>query len=224
LTTDKERREFEKMNVNEIFFSIQGESTFAGMPCVFIRLSGCDLRCRYCDTEYAFAEGRDMTVPEILAAVRAWPARLALVTGGEPMLQPTVRDLFRDLLESGYTVLLETGGHRSLEGVDPRVHKIMDFKCPSSGMESRNDYTNARYLTPGDELKFVIGDREDFDWACRLIRRLGRGLNVGQILFSPVHGSVSPAELADWVLACGLPVRMQLQLHKYIWPDIKRGV
>jgi len=211
------------MKVNEIFYSIQGESSFAGKPCAFIRLAGCDLRCSYCDTEYAFSEGREMSVPEILQAIEAYPTRLALVTGGEPMLQPVVHDLFCSLLEKDYAVLVETGGHMSLASVDPRVHKIMDFKCPSSGMENRNDYDNIRYLTPGDELKFVVSGRDDFDWACDLIRQHKETLQVGNILFSPVHLKVAFTDLADWVLSCGLDVRVQLQLQKIIWPDINRG-
>jgi 7-carboxy-7-deazaguanine synthase len=212
------------MKIKEIFYSIQGESSHAGRPCAFIRLSGCDLRCSYCDTEYAFSEGMEMSIPEILQEIETYPVRLVLVTGGEPLLQPSVHDLFKSLLERDYTVLVETGGHRSLAPVDPRVHKIMDFKCPSSGMEAHNDYANIRYLNPADELKFVIGDRNDFDWACGLIQRNGDSLKVGNILFSPVHGRVSFAELAEWVLACGLDVRLQIQLHKLIWPDVRRGV
>ena len=211
------------MKINEIFYSIQGESSFAGRPCAFIRLAGCDLRCSYCDTAYAFSDGREMSVAEILQAIEAYPTRLALVTGGEPMLQPAVHDLFRSLFEKDYTVLVETGGHVSLATVDPRVHKIMDFKCPLSGMESRNDYDNIQYLTPGDELKFVVSGREDFDWACDLIRKYKDSLKAGNILFSPVHPKVAFPDLADWVLSCGLDVCLQLQLHKIIWPDIKRG-
>jgi 7-carboxy-7-deazaguanine synthase len=212
------------MKVNELFYSIQGESSYMGRPCIFIRLSGCNLRCTYCDTPYAFYDGAEMSIPEILQAVEKYPTRLALVTGGEPMLQPAVHELFARLLERNYTVLLETGGQVSLAEVDPRVHKIMDFKCPSSGMEGYNDYGNVRHLTSNDELKFVIGDRNDFDWACDLIRQYDLVACVDQILFSPVHPKISSADLAEWVLACGLPVRLQLQLHKIIWPDSQRGV
>ena len=211
------------MKINEIFYSIQGESTFAGRPCAFIRLAGCDLRCGYCDTEYAFTDGREMSVTQILREIEAYPTKLVLVTGGEPMLQTAVHDLFNSLLGENYTVLVETGGHISLATVDPRVRKIMDFKCPSSGMESRNNYENMRFLTSGDELKFVVGDRDDFDWACDLIRQNRDSLKVGSILFSPVGDKVALSDLADWVLSCGLDVRFQLQLHKVIWPDIKRG-
>jgi 7-carboxy-7-deazaguanine synthase len=211
------------MRINEIFYSIQGESTFAGKPCAFIRLAGCNLRCSYCDTEYAFSDGIKMSIPEILHEIEAYPTNLALVTGGEPMLQPAVHDLFDSLLGKSYTVLVETGGHMPLASVDPRVHKIVDFKCPSSGMEGHNDYGNIRYLTSGDELKFAVSDRSDFDWACDLIRRNRESIKVGNILFSPVHGIVALADLAEWILNSGLDVRIQIQLHKIIWPDIKRG-
>lgn len=212
-----------QMKISEIFYSIQGETTFAGRPCAFIRLAGCDLRCSYCDTEYAQSGGEDRSIDEILGEIEKYPARLAMVTGGEPMLQADVHVLFRALMERGYTVLVETGGHISLAGVDARVYKIMDVKCPSSGMEQHNDYANIDCLTSRDELKFVIGDRRDFDWACNLIRKNRERLKVGQILFSPVTGKVSFQRLAEWILSCGLDVRLQLQLHKIIWPEIKRG-
>jgi len=211
------------MKINEIFYSIQGESTSAGLPCVFIRLTACDLRCTYCDTEYAFFEGKEMSVPEIVRAIEPYPTRLVLVTGGEPLLQPSVHDLFRELLDRGYTVCLETGGHRSLKDVDRRVRKIMDLKCPSSGMCERNDYENIRHLTGADEIKFVVGDRADFDWACAIIRRYDLPSRVGTVLFSPVYNKLPYSDLARWVLDSGLPVRLQLQLHKIIWPDIRRG-
>ncbi|MBN2241438.1 MAG: radical SAM protein [Acidobacteria bacterium] len=211
------------MKICEIFYSIQGESSFAGSPCAFIRLAGCDLRCSYCDTQYAFSGGTEMPVAKILGEIEAFPTHLALVTGGEPMLQDSVHDLLRALLDKNYEVLLETAGHRPLGGVDPRVHKIMDLKCPSSGMERHNDYANIRYLTPGDELKFVVGDRKDFDWACGLIRQYKDALRVGRILVSPVHGQVPLENLAQWILSCGLPVFLGIQLHKIIWPDSDRG-
>lgn len=212
------------MKVCEIFFSIQGESSFAGLPCAFVRLAGCDLRCTYCDTQYAFDEGMEMSIFEVLEAVEAYPSRLVLVTGGEPMLQSSVHDLFAELLERDYTVLLETGGHISLAEVDSRVHKIMDLKCPSSGMENHNDYENINYLTRKDELKFVVGDRQDFDWTCDIIRRYDVASRVGVILVSPVYGKLSYRDLADWILKSGIPARLQPQLQKIIWPDIKRGV
>jgi 7-carboxy-7-deazaguanine synthase len=212
------------MKINEIFYSIQGESSHAGKPCAFIRLAACDLRCVYCDTEYAFYEGREMSVEQILAAIGAYPTRLALVTGGEPLLQPQVHDLFRALLDLEYTVCLETGGHRPVQDVDPRVHKIMDLKCPSSGMMSRNHYANIGHLTRADEVKFVIADRADFDWACEQTREHALVEKTGCVLFSPVYRAVSYETLARWVLESGLAVRMQIQMHKIIWPDVVRGV
>ena len=212
------------MKINELFYSIQGESSFAGMPCAFIRLTGCNLRCAWCDTQYAFFEGTDMSIPEIVRKVAAYPTRLALVTGGEPMLQKGVHELFSALIERGYTVLLETGGHEPLADVDLRVHKIVDFKCPSSGMSDRNHYANADCLTRNDEVKFVIADRNDFDWACGLVKKFTLTARAGMVHFSPVFGKISFAELAAWTLGCGLTVRMQPQLHKIIWPGIDHGV
>jgi 7-carboxy-7-deazaguanine synthase len=212
------------MKVNEIFYSIQGESSFAGWPCAFVRLTGCNLRCAYCDTQYAFDEGSEMSIAEIMRAVGAFPTRLVLLTGGEPMLQESIHELIGSLLEKEYTVLLETGGQVSLAAVDPRVHKIMDFKCPSSGMDSRNDYGNVQHLTSIDEVKFVVGDRRDFDYACDLVRKYELASRAGSVIFSPVFNRISLTELADWVLGCGLKIRMQLQLHKIIWPGIERGV
>ena len=212
------------MRVNELFYSIQGESSFAGRPCVFIRLTGCNLRCAWCDTEYAFFEGTETSIPEILDKIAEYPTRLALVTGGEPMLQKDVHALFAALIELDYTVLLETGGHEPLADIDARIHKIMDFKCPSSGMSDRNYYANADCLTLNDEVKFVIADRNDFDWACGIIRKYGLATRAGAVHFSPVFGKMPFAELAACVLHCGLNVRMQPQLHKIIWPEISRGV
>lgn len=212
------------MRVNESFYSIQGESGFMGFPCAFIRLTGCDLRCSYCDTEYAFAEGQRKSIAEILEAIALFPTKLVLVTGGEPLLQKDTPELLRALLDGGYTVCLETGGHLPLKGIDPRVHKIMDLKCPSSGMHQHNDLENVQYLTANDEVKFVVGNRADFDWACDIIVRTGLSARVGAVLFSPVFRAIAYSDLARWVLDCGLPVRMQLQLHKIIWPGVVRGV
>lgn len=212
------------MIINEIFYSIQGESSYTGWPCAFIRLSGCDLRCSYCDTQYAFNEGTETSASDVLHAIARFPTRLALVTGGEPMLQPSVHDLFRSLLDHGYTVCMETGGHLSLKDVDPGVHKIMDLKCPSSGMSARNHYENLQYLTPGDEVKFVVGGREDFEWACARIREFDLASRVGTVLISPVYRSVAYDQLARWILDSGLRLRLQLQIHKIIWPDAVRGV
>jgi 7-carboxy-7-deazaguanine synthase len=216
--------DFLGMKINEIFYSIQGESSFAGRPCTFIRLAGCNLRCSYCDTEYAFYEGAEMSPAEIGERIKAYPTRLVLVTGGEPMLQQSVHELFALLFQSGCTVLLETGGQVSLADVDARVHKIVDFKCPSSGMESHNLYENASYLTRNDEVKFVVSDRHDFDWACDVMRRYDLTARVSSVLFSPVFQRISFEDLAHWILDCGLDVRMQIQLHKVIWPEAKRGV
>ena len=212
------------MKVNEIFYSIQGESSFSGRPCVFIRLTACNLRCSYCDTEYAFQDGKELSVGEIMEVVTALPSRLALITGGEPMLQPSVHELFRALLDRGYTVCLETGGQIALDRVDPQVHKIVDFKCPSSGMMKHNDLGNVAWIGQHDEVKFVVGDRADFEWACSLIREQDLNSKAGTVLFSPVYGKLPYDLLAAWVLECGLPVRMQLQIHRIIWPEIIRGV
>jgi 7-carboxy-7-deazaguanine synthase len=212
------------MKVNEIFYSIQGESSFMGWPCIFVRLAECNLRCSYCDTEYAFHEGKEMTVSQILDEIRIYPTRLVLVTGGEPMLQGSVHDLFAALLNHGYTVCVETGGHISLSDVDPRIHKIVDFKCPSSKMQGHNIYENIRFLTSKDEVKFVIADQEDFDWACAIVKRYDLASAAGMILFSPVYNRLPYSDLARWILGSGLPIRMQLQLHKIIWKDERRGV
>ena len=212
------------MKINELFYSIQGESSFAGRLCVFIRLTGCNLRCAWCDTQHAFFEGTEMSIPEIMQQIAAYPTRLALVTGGEPMLQRDVHELFAALIERGYTVLLETGGHEPLAAVDARVHKIVDFKCPSSGVSDHNYYANADCLSRNDEVKFVIADRNDFDWACECVRKYDLTARAGMVHFSPVFGKIPFAELAAWILNCGLDVRMQIQLHKIIWPGIDRGV
>jgi 7-carboxy-7-deazaguanine synthase len=212
------------MKINEIFYSIQGESSFMGRPCVFVRLTACNLRCSYCDTRYAFHEGKEMSVAEIVEAAAAYPTRLALVTGGEPLLQNSVHDLFRELLEREYTVCVETGGHMPVGGIDGRVRKIMDFKCPSSGMMAHNDYSNVGHLTRNDEVKFVVGDHVDFDWACGVIRSYDLPRKAGTVLLSPVYDKLRYDLLARWVLDCGLDVRMQLQMHRVIWPDILRGV
>jgi 7-carboxy-7-deazaguanine synthase len=202
----------ERLRINEIFFSIQGESTRAGCPCVFVRLTGCNLRCHWCDTEYAFYEGHHLTVDQIVERVQSYGCNLVEVTGGEPLLQKDVYSLFRSLLDAGLTVLVETSGERDLSLVEPRVIKIMDLKCPSSGECARNRMSNLQHLSTRDEVKFVIADRCDFDWACAIV------------LMSPVFGTLQPADLAGWILTERLPVRMQLQMHKHIWPPATRGV
>ncbi len=209
--------------VNEIFYSIQGESTFAGKPCIFIRLAGCNLRCTYCDTTYAFSEGVRMGIEEILNQIRSYPCQLVEVTGGEPLLQHPVLLLLRRLCDLEYTVLLETSGALDIACVDPRVHRIMDLKCPSSGECHRNRFANLEHLTARDEVKFVIGTREDFEWAQSQLQGSWTQ-RVGAILFSPVFGVLEPAQLAAWILEKGLPVRLQIQLHKFIWGPNVRGV
>lgn len=211
------------LRINEIFHSIQGESTHAGRPCVFVRLTGCHLRCTWCDTEYAFYEGRKMTLDEIIDCVVDYGCDLVEITGGEPLLQPNVHPLMTRLADAGRTVLLETSGACDIAPVDPRVIRIMDLKTPSSGECPRNRLDNIADLRERDEVKFVIEDRADYEWACDLIDRFDL---VGRcsVLVSPVHGRLEPVVLAEWVLADRLSVRFQLQLHKFIWSPETRGV
>jgi 7-carboxy-7-deazaguanine synthase len=212
------------LTVNEIFHSIQGESTFAGEPCVFVRLTACDLRCRWCDTPYAFYEGRRMSVDEVLREVERFNCRTVEVTGGEPLLQRDVYPLMSRLLEAGKVVLLETGGHRSIEEVPAGVVRIVDVKCPGSGESEKMDWDNLKRVTKADQVKFVINDRRDYEFAREVVTREGLTHRVGAVLFSPVHGVMDARELAAWILADALPVRLQLQAHKFIWgPDV-RGV
>ena len=220
-------REKETLVLNEIFYSIQGESTFAGQPCVFVRLTGCDLRCTYCDTEYAFYEGKRRTVQSIIEEVAKHPCRLVEVTGGEPLLQKRVHLLMSRLCDLGYAVLIETSGAHDIAPIDPRVHRIMDLKCPTSGESDRNRLENLPLLGPRDEVKFVIGSKEDYDWARAqvLAGMPGWADRVNAILFSPVFGRITPLDLATWTMANALPrVRMQLQMHKLIWEPNRRGV
>lgn len=212
-----------RLVVNEIFTSIQGESTRAGEPCTFVRLTGCDLRCTWCDTAYAFHEGRPMAIGDVVEEVRRRGSKLVTVTGGEPLLQEGVRGLMADLLDAGFQVQLETSGAVSTAGLDPRVRVILDVKAPGSGEASRNDWSNLEHLKPGDEVKLVILHREDYEFAREVVQggRIPSGIPV---LFSPVHGALDPARLAGWILEDGLDVRVQLQLHKYIWGSDARGV
>jgi 7-carboxy-7-deazaguanine synthase len=212
------------LTVNEIFHSIQGESSFAGQPCVFVRLTACDLRCTWCDTPYAFYEGRKMSVDDVVADVEARGCALVEVTGGEPLLQPDVYPLMERLLDRGKTVMIETGGHRSIAKIPAGVIRIMDVKCPGSGESAKNDWSNLEQLTTRDEVKFVIADRADYDFARDVVAREGLADRCGAVLFSPVHGVLDPRQLAEWVLADRLPVRLQLQMHKYIWSPETRGV
>jgi len=213
----------ETLIVNEIFHSIQGESTYAGLPCVFVRLTGCHLRCQWCDTDFAFSEGAAMTLEQIIDSVRSYECPLVEVTGGEPLLQPNVHPLLQRLCELGLTVLLETSGARNIAPVDPRVVRVMDLKCPSSGESDKNRYANLPHLTAKDELKFVIADRADYEWAKSQIAEHNLATRCS-VLFSPVWDKLLLKTLAEWILADHLPVRLQTQWHKHIWgPDV-RGV
>lgn len=212
------------LTINEIFYSIQGESTYSGRPCVFVRLTACDLRCAWCDTPYSFTEGRKMAIDEVLAQVDRHACDLVEVTGGEPLLQPDVYPLMQALLDRGKTVLLETGGHLPVDRVPAGVIRIVDVKCPGSGEADRNHWPNLDLVGQRDEVKFVIGNRADYEFARRVVRERGLAARVGAILFSPVHGVQSLLPLARWVLEDDLPVRLQVQLHKYIWGPEVRGV
>jgi 7-carboxy-7-deazaguanine synthase len=212
------------LTVNEIFYSIQGESTRAGRPCVFVRLTACDLRCSWCDTPYAFHEGRKESVAEVVATVGQYDCPLVEITGGEPLLQEDVYELMDRLMALGRTVLLETGGHRPITRVPRGVVKIVDIKCPGSGEAGRNDWANLARLAPHDEVKFVIRDRGDYQFAREVIARHDLPTRAAEILLSPVHGVLDPKALSEWVLEDHLPVRVQLQLHKYIWSPTTRGV
>ena len=212
------------LTINEIFHSIQGESSHAGRPCVFIRLTACDLRCTWCDTPYAFYEGRKMSEDEVIAQVEAFACSVVELTGGEPLLQPDVYPLMHRLLESGKTVLLETGGHRSIADVPDDVIRIVDIKCPASGESTKNYWPNLDMLRPHDEVKFVIQDRADYDFATGVVERHGLEDRCAAVLFSPVHGVLDPKLLAEWILNDRLSVRLQLQAHKYIWGADVRGV
>ena len=212
------------LTINEIFHSVQGESTRAGELCVFVRLTACDLRCSWCDTPYAFHEGRKMSVDEVLTEIDRYGCPLVEITGGEPLLQDDVYPLMERLLAAGRRVMLETGGHRSIARVPPAVLKVVDVKCPASGEAARNDWDNLGRLAPQDEVKFVIQDRADYDFSKDVIDRYGLASRAAAILLSPVHGVLEPRVLSEWMLADRLPARLQLQLHKYIWSPTTRGV
>ena len=212
------------LTVNEIFYSIQGESTYAGRPCVFVRLTACDLRCSWCDTPYAFVEGRKVSVDDLVREVQRHDCPLVEITGGEPLLQEDVYPLMDRLLADGKTVLIETGGHLSVERIPAAVVKVMDIKCPGSGEADRADWKNLDRLRGQDQVKFVIRDRVDYEYARDVLRRHDLARRCAATLFSPVHGVLDPKQLAMWVLDDGLPVRVQLQLHKYIWGSEARGV
>jgi 7-carboxy-7-deazaguanine synthase len=210
--------------VHEIYLSVQGESTHVGRPCVFVRLTACDLRCRWCDTPYAFTGGRKMSIDEVVAAVRTFGCGLVEVTGGEPLLQKEAPELLRRLLAEGEEVLLETGGHLPIDEVPREVRKIVDVKCPGSGESAKMHWPNLDRLALHDEVKFVIQDRSDFDYARDVVSKHGLATRTAAVLFSPVHGVLAPRELVQWMLDDRVPARLQLQAHKYIWDPQTRGV
>ena len=210
--------------INEIFHSIQGESTYSGLPCTFIRLTGCNLRCSYCDTKYAYEDGAKMEIDEIIHRIAAYKCPLVEITGGEPLLQNETPLLISKLLENGYMVMMETNGSFDVSRVDEKCIKIVDIKCPSSNESEKNDLGNLNRLNPKDQIKFVVGNREDFMYAKNIIMLHCSDFIEDHILFSPASGIMSPADLAGWILEDNLNVRLHLQLHKIIWPNRKRGV
>ncbi|BEQ15553.1 radical SAM protein [Desulfoferula mesophila] len=212
-----------KLKVCEIFLSLQGESSFVGLPCVFVRTSGCPLECRWCDTTYAKTEGHDMILEEILGKVAGLGVELVELTGGEPLAQEATPRMMELFLQEGYTVLLETSGAFSLAQVPEEVHVIMDLKCPSSGMHERMHWPNLEMLRPHHEVKFVLADRADYDYALRMIEQHRLAERAG-VLISCVHGAIASSQVADWILQDRLPVRFQLPLHKELWPEHTRGV
>jgi len=211
------------LKVNEIFYSIQGESSKAGLPCVFVRLTYCNLRCSYCDTEYAFYEGKDYSVDEIIEEVKKYNCKLIEVTGGEPLVQNESKELMKQLCDKGFEVLLETAGNMPIEDIDKRVKIIMDLKCPSSGMMKKNLYENTDHLKKTDEVKFVIGTREDYEWSRDILGKYNLNKKC-IVLFSCVFDKLEPLTLVSWILEDKLDVRYQLQMHKYIWHPETKGV
>ena len=212
-----------KLKINEIFYSIQGESSYTGLPCIFIRLTYCNLRCSYCDTEYAFHNGSDMSINQILKHIDKYPANLVMVTGGEPLLQKDCISLMGELLKNKYSVMLETSGSLPLNKVPKKVVKIVDFKCPSSNMKHKNDWKILKDIDKKDEIKFVIGDKKDYNWSKDMIKEYDLD-KICPILFSPVYDKINIENLSKWILDDGLNVRLQMQLHKYIWGADKKGV
>jgi 7-carboxy-7-deazaguanine synthase len=213
----------EQLRIKEIFRSIQGESTWAGWPCTFVRTVGCELRCVYCDEAHAFSGGESMSVDQVVERVAELGLPLVELTGGEPLQQRALPELVRRLCDAGYRVLIETGGHRDVSIVDPRARVILDIKTPGSGMLERNDWRNLERLRPGDEIKLVLCGRADYEWARALVRERDLAARA-TVHFSPVHGALDPQDLVAWVLEDHLPVRVNLQLHKYIWGPDARGV
>lgn len=212
------------LTVNEIFHSIQGESTHAGRRCVFVRLTACDLRCSWCDTPYAFHEGRKLSVDDVLRHVERYDCPVVEITGGEPLLQPDVYPLMESLLACGKTVLIETGGHIAIDRVPPGVIRIVDVKCPGSGESDHMHWPNLDALAPRDEVKFVVRDRADYEYARDVIARYGLERRCAAVLLSPVHAVLPAKDLAEWMIEDRLPARLQLQVHKYVWDPATRGV
>jgi len=210
------------LKINEIFHSIQGESSKSGAPCIFIRLTYCNLRCSYCDSEYSFYDGKDMSIPEILKEIKKYKCKLVEITGGEPLLQKKSIDLMNVLLKENFDVMLETSGSLPIDKVPNDVIKIIDFKCPSSNMDKKNNWEIVNYIQTHDEIKFVIGNYDDYLWAKEKLKKYKLINNV--ILFSPTHKKLDPKTLSEWILEDGLNVRMQVQLHKYIWDEHTKGV
>ncbi len=207
-----------RLRITEIFYSLQGESSFVGLPTVFIRLTGCPLRCGYCDTAYAFSGGEWMPVAEILQQIKQYNAKNICVTGGEPLAQRHCDELLTRLCDAGYQVSIETSGSLDISNIDPRVNRIMDIKTPDSGEASKNKYANTEYLNLQDEVKFVLCSRADYDWAKQIVEKYHL-LEKSQVLFSPVHSGIKPSDLADWIIQDKLNVRFQFQLHKFLWND-----
>lgn len=216
-------KEKNNLKINEIFYSIQGESSFAGFPCVFVRLTYCNLRCSFCDTEYAFFEGTEMPIDEIVEKVSEYDCRLVEITGGEPLIQANVHPLMTKLINNGFQVLLETAGHMDISQVDEKVHRIMDIKCPTSNESDKMLWENINYLTKNDEVKFVIGDKTDFDYAIGVISKYKLN-DKCSVLLSPVFNKIDNLKLAGWMLENKVPARMQMQMHKFIWHPDTRGV
>ena len=210
------------LKVNEIFYSLQGESSQAGRPCVFVRLAGCNLRCKYCDTQNAYENGIEMSVDQVVRAVAKYSCPLVLVTGGEPLVQPDSLELMDKLLELEYYVMLETNGSQNIQPVPEGVLVVLDMKCPGSGEVDKNLYSNIDYLGPMDNCKFVIGDRKDYEWASDVI--FDYGINeLSEVLLSPAYEILDPIQLAEWILKDKMPVRLQLQLHKLVWGPKVQG-
>ena len=211
------------LKINEIYHSIQGESSFTGLPCIFVRLTYCNLRCSYCDSEYTFYEGTDMSIDEILNKIKSYSCKLVEVTGGEPLVQKGCINLLKKLVDLDYKVLLETSGSLTIKDVPKEVINIIDFKCPSSNMKKKNLWENINYLKLDDEVKFVIGNREDYDWAKNKIKKYNL-TNTCKVLMSPTYKEIEPKMITEWILEDNLNIRFQVQLHKEIWPEEERGV